>query len=348
MKKIFAYGPLLRTEIRKVIADEQAKTRSSTSWQIDFLKRLSPYATGGKLVRGSLVCFSYQAFSNKSPDKIVIDAAIALELIHSALLIHDDVMDNDDFRRGKPSMHRQYQKLARRQSLAEPDRFGVNMAVCGADMCIFMAFGLLAGAREMPIANQLVKDILIEVCDGQMQDIYSQASPDINSKRMIYNLMRAKTASYTLSLPLAFGAALAGQPENVIKKLRQLGDAAGTIFQIRDDELGILGDKDKTGKPVGADIREGKKTLIYYYLLKTCNRREKQALHEIFGNPNLKAADVAMVRSLIKKRRVDQLIGNDIQKLEIKANAILNTLTLARRDKAELASLIRFCAKRQT
>ena len=128
---------------------------------------------------------------------------MALELIHSALLIHDDVMDNDDFRRGKPSLHAQYQAVGHKQGLSDRMRFGANMAICGADMCLFMAFGLLDGAPQT--ANKLFADILSEVCDGQMQDIYLQTQTAVPSKRSIYSLMKAKTASYSLSLPLAAG-----------------------------------------------------------------------------------------------------------------------------------------------
>ncbi|HET7060079.1 MAG TPA: polyprenyl synthetase family protein [Candidatus Saccharimonadales bacterium] len=345
MKAILAYSPLLHTKIRKTIAAEQAKPNHTGSWRTDFLKRLAPYATGGKLIRGSLVCFSYEAFAGQKPTPEIIDVAIALELIHSALLMHDDVMDNDDFRRGRPSFHNQYKKIGRRQGLVEPERFGANMAICAADMCLFLAQRLLADA---PLAvHELFGDVLIEVCDGQMQDIYSQARPHAPSKQAIYNLMRAKTASYTLSLPLAVGAALAGQPPATVNKLRRLGDAAGTIFQIRDDELGIMGDTNKTGKPVGADIREGKKTLIYYYLMKTCDIRERHRLREIFGNPDIGLSDIAAVQKFIKQHNITRLLGVEIQRLEGRALRTLETIDLPNQYKTELKSLIAFCAQRQ-
>lgn len=345
MKAVMAFGPSLRTSIRKVIAAEQAKPNPAGSWRADFFKRLMPYATGGKMVRGNLVCFSYQAFAGQKPTAAVMDAAVALELIHSGLLIHDDVMDHDDVRRGRPSLHRQYQALGERDGLAEAGSFGANMAICGADACLFMALDLLTGAP--PAASKLFSDILVEVCDGQMQDIYSQARPDLPSKRAIYNLMRSKTASYTLSLPLALGAALAGQSPATIKKLRRLGDAAGIIFQIRDDELGVMGDSAMTGKPVGADIREGKKTLIYYYLIKNCTPSERRQLKQIFGNPQTTPDDILAVQKLIKQRRIPRFLDAEIGSFKKKALEILQTVDLPRRHKDELRSLIAFCAKRQ-
>jgi geranylgeranyl diphosphate synthase type I len=345
MKRILIYGPVLSSEIRAFIAAEKPQAAPADSWQNDFLRRLSPYATAGKLLRGSLVCFSYEAFAQQKPNRTVVKAAMALELIHSALLIHDDVMDNDDFRRGKPSLHSQYQAVGRKRGLADADRFGANMAICGADMCLFMAFGLLAGAP--PTVNKLFTNILSEVCDGQMQDIYLQAQPAVPPKRSIYSLMKAKTASYSMSLPLTAGAVLAGQPPATLRKLRRVGTAAGMIFQIRDDELGVMGNTAKTGKPVGADIREGKKTLIYYYLMKTCSAPQRCQLKTVFGNPEISQDDIAATQKLIKRHRIPQLLNTEVRRLENRALKTLASLDLPRPDKAELKSLINFCARRQ-
>ena len=346
MKRILAYGPVLRAELRTFIKSKQAEVTRSNSWQGDFLDKLLPFATAGKLLRGSLVCFSYELFAGLPPDAAVIRTAEALELIHSGLLIHDDVMDGDDFRRGQPSLHRQYQVFADKNGLAESARFGSNMAICGADICLFFAFGLLPSERE--VVGDLFTRMLAEVCDGQMQDIYLQSRPATPSKRVIYDLMKTKTAAYTISLPLAAGAALAGQPPAVLRQLRQIGDAAGMIFQIRDDELGVMGDTGSTGKPVGADIREGKKTLIYYYLMQKCSAGESRQLKVIFGNPELTQDDIAVVQRLIARHRIPRLLNAEIGRLEKQALRTLEKLNLSKSDKGELKSLVAFCAKRQT
>lgn len=344
MKAILAYAPPLKKEIRRIINAERRRSGSSASWRADFLDRLLPYATSGKLLRGSMICFSFQTFSGKPPNKKTIQAAIALELIHSALLIHDDVMDNDDLRRGKPSMHRQYMDAVGGQKMNDPKQFGKNMAICGADLCIFMALDMLSDVPGTVI--NLFSDMLVEVCDGQMQDLYYQAGQAAPRKTVIYNMMRAKTASYTLSLPLAVGAALANQPKDVISTMRKIGDKAGVIFQIRDDELGALGSAAKTGKPVGADIREGKKTLIHYYLIKACNRQERRKLEKIFGNPDVTPREIIYAQNLIKQYEIPKKLGDEIRRLEHGALKELDTLKLANKNKAELISLISFCAKR--
>lgn len=345
MKKILTYSEPLRAEIKKTIRNERGKAGQSISWRADFLERLAPYATTGKLLRGNLICFSFRIFSGREPDQSVIDVAVALELMHSALLIHDDVMDNDEYRRGKPSMHTQYVRVGTDHKLVELERFGSNMAICGADLCLFIAFGLLADKPS--VIGQLFSTALIEVCDGQMQDIYYQSAMARPSKKAIYDLMRTKTASYTLSLPLMVGASLAGQPSKTLNDLRRIGNAAGLIYQIRDDELGTLGDTSKTGKPVGADIREGKKTLLYYYLMKRCGGQTRSELEEIFGNQNIGNAEIVQVQKLIRQHGIPALLSSDIRVQERMALDSLTKLDISKSDEAELRSMIAFCAKRR-
>ena len=350
MKQIMNHGPAIHKTLQAFIREKKSEAGNNTLWANDFFTRLAPYATTGKLLRGCLVCFGYEAFSGQPADKneAVMNAALAIELTHSALLMHDDIMDGDELRRGQPAMHRQYQTMGEGKGWHHPERFGVNMGICAGDATLFLAYGFLAQPGMNNRARQLFADHLAQTCFGQMQDIASEASPDTPTKRDIYKLMRAKTATYTLSLPLAMGAALAGQPWQTLRNLQAIGDTAGTIFQIRDDELGVVGDTSKTGKPVGADIREGKKTLIYYYLMKSCGADERQRLRAIFGNPNCMDDDIQYVQQSIKRHRIPELLNQDIATLQKRALTALKQLDVPATAKTELRSLVTFCATRQT
>jgi geranylgeranyl diphosphate synthase type I len=350
VKPILGYNAAIRAELEAFIRARRSDAGPDLPWTDDLLERLLPFATTGKLLRGSLVCFSYEAFSGKPPGKDVIEAAAALELTHSALLIHDDIMDNDALRRGKPSLHRQYEILAGKETLAEPDRFGTSMAMCAGDTALFMAFEILAGSSaEQPVrgnVQRLFNEQLVRTCAGQMQDIYLEARPDMPSKKAIYELMKHKTASYTLALPLAMGAALAEQPEAIIRRLQAIGTDAGVIFQIRDDELGVLGETCKTGKPVGADIIEGKKTLLYYHLLKRCDAAERQKAKAIFGNPAASRDDIRYVQKLVRARGVTSLLDSEISRLEARASTRIGQLRLPEKTKDTFMELVRFCGSR--
>jgi geranylgeranyl diphosphate synthase, type I len=351
MKRILSYGPMLKRELRSYIRAKKPGTGESIPWGRDFLERFEPFATSGKLLRGSVLCFAYETFSGKPPDKAAVRAAMALELTHSALLIHDDIMDEDDTRRGRPSMHAQYRRLAASHKLSKEDRFGTNMALSGGDAALFMAMELLsrsqacaaAGAEAYPVfVEQLLK-----TCAGQMQDVYFDARPASPSKNDILSLMRNKTAGYTLALPLAMGASLAGEPASVLRRLQAIGEAGGTIFQIRDDELGIVGDESKTGKPVGSDIKEGKKTLIHYYLARKCSPEELIKANAIFGNSAATAGDISYIRGLVRLHRIAGLLSEDIDRLRRKAFMDIDKLAADGSSKDELKELIAFCARRQ-
>lgn len=351
MKAILAYRPALSSAIGSFIEGKASSVDPSITWNADFLGRLRPFATTGKLLRGCLVCFSYAAFSGKRPSKAVLRAAMALELAHSALLVHDDVMDKDELRRGQPSMHYQYQSLATRRGLAGASGFGENIAVCGGDMALFLAFELLAEAKAEPAIskrlNLLFARELAKVCGGQMQDIYLEASPAMPAKRTIYGLMRAKTAGYSLGLPLAMGAMLAGQAPATIRQLQAIGAAAGTIFQIRDDELGTMGTAAALGKPIGSDIKKGKKTLLYYHLFKRCDAADTARLKKVFGNAKASLQDISYVQAIIKRYGIPALLNQEVGRLQAEAFARIKGLALNSQAETSLKGLVVFCATRQ-
>jgi geranylgeranyl diphosphate synthase type I len=352
MKQILAYGPQLSAKLDQFINDRERVIGRDIIWGADFLSRLRPFATGGKLLRGSVVCFSYAMFSGQAPSAAAFKAAMALELAHSALLIHDDVMDQDALRRGQPSLHRQYQSLAAEQGLPDAARLGENLALCGGDAAFFLGLELLGEMAVEPLVASTVIGLfargLMTVCAGQMQDVYLESSPTMPTKRAIHDMMRAKTAYYTLALPLAMGAALAAQPPATIRCLQAIGAAAGTIFQIRDDELGLLGTAAKLGKPVGADIRKGKKTLLYYHLLKRSKPQDRVRLRAIFGNPAASPRDIAFVQTAAREYDIPALLNREIAILQASALARISSLDVPAAAKTELKSLVTFCASRQT
>lgn len=348
MKRILAYGPSIRSGLEAFIEAKRPVLSGPTPLGAQFLDRLKPFVASGKLLRGSVLCFAYEAFGGQAPDEAVIRSAMALELTHSALLIHDDIMDDDGLRRGQPSMHRQYLDMAEAQGLPDAERLGVNLAMSGADGALFMAFELLGEAigDRTRSSRRLFTDQLLRTCLGQMQDVYFEAGPSMPTKRQIHGLMRSKTASYTMALPLGMGAALAGQPEKVIRRAQTVGMDAGTIFQIRDDELGVMGDPSKTGKPAGSDIIQGKKTLLLYYLEKRCDPTERERIRTIFGNPDATGADMSYVRSLVRRRITDDLAA-EIGRLRSRASTGIGRLPMDAGAKRELGRLVDFCARRQ-
>lgn len=356
---VAAYRAPVLARLESFIKERRQKLPVGLAWQADILERLQDFAGGGKLLRGSLVCYSYAVCSDNAAGDgqandlptAVLDTAAALELIHAGLLIHDDIIDQDDLRRGRPAMHRQYRDLAAIKGLPGAARLSENLALCAGDMILFLAFELLATIQlrndNGPALAELFGRELMTVCAGQMQDIYLGALDKPPAKRDIYAVMQAKTAAYSVALPLAAGAVLAGRPASIRQQLYNIGLAAGIMFQVRDDELGALGRSSDIGKPVGSDIREGKKTLLYYYLWKAAKPVERRRLATMFGNPDASPADIREVQQALRRHGVPARLQADIQQLEQTAGRLITKLELNTPAKAELRRLVRFCAARK-
>lgn len=351
MEPLAKFQPKLKVELNDFLVSKQSELLIPGNKLPDILNYLEPFVLSGKFIRGSLICYIYNQLAHKSPEGPVLRAAMAIELMHSALLIQDDVMDQDDKRRGQPAIHKKYQQFAEQQKLnANSRHFGNSLAMCVSDILIFLAFELLAEHQDEPRQSKVQStftQVLIKVCQGQMQDIYQGAVETSPQKQTIFDLMQAKTASYTLAWPLVAGAILAGSPAKTSQQLESFGLAIGTIFQIRDDELGALGNTKKLGKPVGADIREGKKTLLQYYLYRKASPLELTKIKSIFGNSKATATDIQYVQQLIKHYEITNMLAKDIDKLQHSAFKILDDAKIDENTKQDLRKLAYFCSARQ-
>lgn len=261
------YKPRIDAALVNLLSKQKESLKKVNIWGGDAIEKLIPFVTSGKTIRGSLVLFSYELFGGKIHDSVV-DVAAALELLHSSLLIHDDIMDRDQLRRGNKSIYVQYQELFKKKNVHDPTHAGISLGICAGDLGFFIAFSTIS---ILPISATLRCKLLHELSTelshvgvAQMQDVDTSR----RTESEILSLYKYKTARYTFSLPLAIGGILAQQSASTIKQLEALGEHLGILFQIVDDELNLFGDTKTTGKPVGSDLREHKQTLYYYYAKK--------------------------------------------------------------------------------
>ena len=222
------YKPRIEVFLDEFLKKKEKELAKVNPWGKDALERLRVFAKRGKTLRGALVILSY-LLKEKKVSQETIAAAAALELAHSSLLIHDDIMDEDFLRRGRKTIFAQYVALAPNRKKAR--RFGESMGICAGDLGLFLAFEILPRNLQPLFAKELVA-----VCVGQMQDIASAGRNKLK-KRDILELYRYKTARYTFSLPFLMGGVLAGLPGSLLKKLEKFGELCGIVFQLRDDEL---------------------------------------------------------------------------------------------------------------
>jgi geranylgeranyl diphosphate synthase type I len=311
----------------------------------DAAERLVEFTLRGKMIRGCLVHLGWsigseggaqesafggaqesafggagnEGSAGARPDETdsVAAAGAAMELFQSGLLVHDDIMDRDLVRRGQPSIFQQYTELAGRQGHADPAHIGQALGICAGDVACFMAFELLARVRAPAVALGEVLALcareLSVVGIAQMQDVAWGASKDGVNVDDILRMYRYKTGRYSFSLPLLAGAHIAGARRDLREKLEAFGESLGLLFQIRDDELGLFGNEKQLGKPVGSDVREGKKTILISLLLEAAQPGERTRLDGILGNARASDEDLDFIRDLAAtagvRSRMDAITG---------------------------------------
>lgn len=223
---------------------------------------------GGKKFRPALTLLSCQAVGGK-PEK-ALKAAAAIELTHTFSLIHDDIMDNDDTRRGKPAVHKVW---------------GEPLAILAGDSLFAKSFELLSQSAEDNIAYERVVDALqvltnscINICEGQALDMAFEDTFNV-TKDEYMNMIYKKTGDL-ITASTTIGAIMGGASSNEIQALRTYGKQIGLAFQIQDDYIDLTGDE-SIGKPVGSDLVEGKKTLMVVYALEKANKEDHDRLVEL-------------------------------------------------------------------
>jgi geranylgeranyl diphosphate synthase type I len=287
----------ISTSIEKYIDATASQFTGIKPWGEDVFTRIRRYSLQGKMLRGSLVCLGHDLYGG-TDESAALASAVAMELFQSGLLIHDDIMDRDEMRRGAPSLHYQYANIFKAEEQFDYYHQGESFGICGGDIAFFLAFDSLSQAHVSVSAMSLCARELTAVCLGQMNDVYFGASKAHTvTAEEVMRLYELKTGRYTFSLPLMLGAALAGKYQS--EELSRLGEIMGVIFQIRDDELGLFGDSTDIGKPTGTDIREGKRTLFYLEMKKRMSPTEWVRASGIFGNMSCTLSEVQWVQGMM-------------------------------------------------
>ena len=213
---------------------------------------------GGKRLRPAFCHWAFVGAGGDPTDPVVVDVGAALELLHAFALVHDDVMDGSDTRRGEAAVHKRFADRHRELSArGEARRFGEGAAILVGDFAFVYADMLFATAP--PAARPLFDELRIELCVGQFLDLAASATGARERSRAEL-IERYKSGKYTVERPLHLGAALAGRVDDLAGPLTAYGVPIGQAFQLRDDLLGVFGDPEVTGKPVGEDLRERKLT----------------------------------------------------------------------------------------
>ena len=333
LKKLFAAR---KEKILKVLEnflfDKNTRELLDLPWNNELPEILLEYTTRGKCLRGNLVILGYVAAGGRlRKNAPCYQAAAAIELFQSGILMHDDLIDDDNLRRGKPSCHKFFEEFLLQKNFSHPEKNGRALALCLGDIALMLTFSLL---EESKVNHKILRLVTSEwgstfasVGAAEMEDSYLAETKEEISLQRILNLYLNKTASYTFMLPLITGALLKNAKQSFIAKLTTFSLHLGTLFQIKDDELGIFGSEKALGKPIGSDIRENKKTIFRELLFAAATKSEKIKLEKIFGRENVSEKDVAFVRTLMENHGVTKKVQTLKTCFAKNAEAALENLT---------------------
>ncbi len=290
----------------------------------EFVDAAADFVAGGKRLRPSF-CRAGWLVAGGEPDDPRLDvAAAALEWLQGSALVHDDLMDGSDTRRGRPSVHRDFERRHREAGLSgDPERHGASVAVLLGDLMLswadeqFRSSGLPLTHRAMHYLDRCKT----EVVAGQYLDVLAQTRPSVGVEEAM-RVVRYKSAKYTVERPLHLGAALAGADDSVISALSEVALPLGEAFQLRDDVLGVFGDPGVTGKPAGDDLREGKRTVLVARAAELGTEADRAQLARTLGTSD----GVAGLRDLVERTGALAAVEADIVELERRADAALDAL----------------------
>jgi geranylgeranyl diphosphate synthase, type I len=257
----------------------------------------------GKRLRSLFCYWGWRGAAEQHPgvsEQTVLDVAASLELFHAFALIHDDIMDASDTRRGHPSLHRSLGELHQTSRWpGAPDRVGPALAILAGDLCLVWSDQLVdsggCAADRWPKVRSLLHRMRTELVIGQYLDLLGQDSSVADALRII----RLKSGKYSVERPLHLGALLAGAGHEVLRAYTAFALPLGEAFQLRDDLLGVFGDPAVTGKSVMDDLREGKPTVLMALTRQQATPAQATQLGALYGNPRLDADGAATLRKII-------------------------------------------------
>jgi len=350
---MLAHVPAIDLAVRDALGELADELRAIDRALAPAADALVAAGASGKRLRPALVCWSFAAHRGAdgvAAGEAVLGAATAVELVHASALVHDDIIDHSATRRGRPSTHAGLAALHGAGWSGTAQDYGRSTAILIGDV-------LLAAAPRFLLRCDVAHDTLlraheafvrlqVEVMAGQSLDVDAAArgTADRDQARTIAML---KSGRYSVSRPLELGALLAGADPAVAASMLRVGDPLGVAFQLGDDLLGVFGDPEVTGKPSGADLIEGKQTLLVAETLARLDGAGRDTFDRLLGDPATGAEGVDRLRDLIEACGARAAVEGHVRASAAAAHTAIDALELPVRAREDLHGLADWMTTRQ-
>lgn len=312
---------------------------------------------GGKRLRPALVYETYRALGGDD-ERAVLPLALATELLQAYLLIHDDIMDHAELRRGRPTVHARfresYPEHAAMNQTGEAEDFGRSMAILAGDLAHTWAVELYQQGRthasdaDGPALDRCFSTMCEEVIGGQYLEMMLPvtASTRDPSEEELRRVLHLKSGRYSVERPLELGARLAGADPEVLVHLSSFGAAAGEAFQLRDDVIGVFGKTGEAGKSVASDLVEGKHTFLIHHALRQADGADVERLRDGLGRDDLTDSEVEALRDVLRRSGALDRVLERIDACLDDARRALAELPFAEADRAFFDGMIDYLKER--
>ena len=354
-----AYLNAFNTLMAEFFAAQRELLEGISPETLPLLEAIESLSTGGKRLRALL---SYWGWRGAGGARVtenrgtwsIVKAGMAVELFQTSALIHDDIIDRSDTRRGAPSVHKRFEATHEQNNWrGDAFNYGLTGGILAGDLTLAWSAEVFASLGEGALYGSPARTIFdrmrSEVLAGQYLDVYSEVldTEDASSAlQRALNVIRFKSAKYSCEHPFTIGGSLAlqaralesgagaiSEEHPVLAGYRAFGLPLGEGFQLRDDELGVFGRPEVTGKPAGDDLREGKRTVLVALTSAALSEQEAALLHDSLGNPNLSDEQVERIRELMVSSGA---FAEHERLIEQKSHAVFEAL-----DALELDELVR-------
>jgi geranylgeranyl diphosphate synthase, type I len=364
-----AFRDAVSAEISAFLSEQSAVLDSMGPELVPVHLMANQLLCGGKRIRPAFCVWGYVAAAGIPTDeqlKPLLAAAGSLDVLHVSALVHDDLMDSSDLRRGRPAAHRQFEALhANAGWLGDSAAFGRAGAILLGDLLVMWSAQMLHGAgvdqSTLERALPIVEAMRTEVTCGQYLDMVAQAhplrkrAPAIGSLRPTIELamddasrvVEYKAARYTVQRPCQIGAALGGGDDELYFALGAYGSPLGRAFQFRDDLLGVFGDPQVTGKPAGDDLREGKRTVLVAHAYAHAGDAGQKLLLQRLGDPALDDGGIGELQQVIVESGARDAVESMINEYYERALKALHDTEITEDGRAGLTALADAAVRRE-
>ncbi|HEY8992224.1 MAG TPA: polyprenyl synthetase family protein [Candidatus Microsaccharimonas sp.] len=307
------------------------------------------YTAGGKRLRSYMTLLTYEAFSH-TPAEAILPAAAAQELLHVAMLIHDDIIDRDTIRYGVKNVMRQYLDHYEELIENEQDRqhYASSAAILAGDLLLTQSFILVAETNVDAVlihkTQQLLAHATFTVIGGELLDTEAAFRGADSADPLV--IAQQKTANYSFVTPFLVGATLAGVGSVQLAILEQLGEQLGIAYQLRDDVLGVFGDQAATGKSIDGDIKEGKRTLLIEKFRSLGSETQQNEFAIVFGKHDADGESIARAKALLIESGAKAAVEDLIDSYRDHCFILVDSLEIDQSHREAFNQLIALCVKR--